>query len=92
MPLNIDPYLYLTYGGRNGFPIIGSFGVLGVQGDATAVLSLPPGSPLFLAGTTVRHACIVIGPPAAPGTGAYAVSRPAALELVSNVVSLTIFP
>jgi len=92
LPLNLDAYLVRTFA-RSTSPIVGGYGVLDAQGGATASLTIPPGSSLFLAGSTVHHAAIVLDPRVPPGGGAgKADARPSTVGLVTNAVALSVVP
>jgi hypothetical protein len=60
VPLNFDAYLVFTLLNPNTPLLQGSGGVLNSNGQATAVLTLPPASDPSLAGLTVNHAGIVL--------------------------------
>ena len=56
LPLVFDPYFVLTATTPNTGPLGSTLRVLGASGDAQATLTLPPGSPAILGGSTVHHA------------------------------------
>lgn len=65
IPLNYDPYMYLTIVYANAGPFFSTLGVLDAQGLASAQISLPPGSPPELAGLVLHHAFGVLDVPLA---------------------------
>jgi hypothetical protein len=65
LPLNWDGpsgYMATTVTSPNGAYLQGGLGVLGLNGEATATFSLPPGFDPAFAGTTVNHAYLILGP------------------------------
>lgn len=65
-----------TLSSPNVAPLSGSLGVLDPDGSATATFALPPGSTLFLPGTLVHHAYVVVD-----GTLPVFVSNPVSFDL-----------
>ena len=62
IPLVHDAYYDHTLLKAGLPPLYGGFGLLDVNGGAFASLVIPPGEPLSLLGTSVRHAYVVIDP------------------------------
>ncbi|TAJ18578.1 MAG: hypothetical protein EPO68_07645 [Planctomycetota bacterium] len=58
--LAFDAYTSFTLGSPNHAPLSASLGVLGPDGRAETLLSIPPGLVGALAGTTAHHAAVVI--------------------------------
>jgi hypothetical protein len=78
VPLNLDPYFFISLGGTT--PIVGGIGFLDTTGQATAVFDLPLATNPVLVGFTVNHAFVALD----PLTGALrAVSNPVAANLVN---------
>jgi hypothetical protein len=79
VPLNPDVYFTFALTSPNTPPLLQSLGFLNVAGDATAYLSLPPGTTPSVAGAVLHHAVGAID--LVWGTVAF-VSNPVALTLV----------
>ncbi len=60
LPLNIDSYTVHTLTQPNTPPLGGSFGILDVQGEATASVTVPAGAPASLVGLQFDHAVVLI--------------------------------
>ena len=71
-------YLIYTLLNPNVPPYAGTLGLLDAGGEATATLTVPPGSPPALAGLAIHHAFLVF---AASGEVVLA-SQPASLALI----------
>ncbi len=82
LPLNIfDPYFNFTIEQPNSAILVNTFGVLDIQGTATASVNVPPASQLpSLAGMTFHHAYIVLG------------GKDFSVSVVSNSVELSLLP
>jgi hypothetical protein len=77
LPLNLDPYLWLTAAHPDLAPVSPSVGWLDASSHAAAAFILPRGLPASLAGTTLHHAFVRFGPE---------------IEFVSNAVPLLLTP
>jgi hypothetical protein len=79
-PLNIDNYALQTISSTNSPPILGSLGLLDIDGVSKRTLIVPPGLEPSLAGLTLHHA--------------YLIFEPLTFDLigVSNAVPLTLVP
>jgi len=77
LPLNVDPYFWLTAALPHLGPLSRSVGWLDSGSGATAVFVLPAGLPASLAGVTLHHAFVLLG---------------AEVEFVSNAVPLLLIP
>lgn len=75
IPLNAGPYFFLLIDLPN-ILIFPQIGTLNASGQATAVFSIPPGTPTSLIGVTLQHAYVLLSPK----------------DFVSNVVDLTLDP
>lgn len=65
LPLNWDGpagYMAITLGEPNGSFLANGFGVLGINGDATPVFTVPAGFDPAFVGMTVHHAYMILGP------------------------------
>jgi len=79
-PLNFDNYALKTIGSTNSPPILGSLGLLDIDGVSKRTLIIPPGLQPSLAGLTLHHA--------------YLIFEPLTFDLigVSNAVPMTLVP
>lgn len=81
LPLAVpDTYFDFSLANANGGALADTFGVLGAGGDATASLTIPPGSSLGLAGLSLHHAFLTLD----AGSGV--------AESASNAVPLLLVP
>jgi hypothetical protein len=63
VPLNPDGYTTFTLTTPNRPPLVASLGLLGAGGSVSPSWSVPAGAlPPSLAGATLHHACLVLGP------------------------------
>ncbi len=66
LPLNDGPYFQFTWHHANN-PVFSAFrGVLAANGQASAALSVPPGSSSAYVGRTLAHAFVVLASPGTP--------------------------
>ena len=80
LPLILDAYSTVTLTNANQPPFGNTLGFLDVSGQATATLTIPPGTSPTLAGLTLFHAYLALDPSA--GFSASVASNPVPLELV----------
>ena len=80
LPLIPDAYSTLTLTNANLPPFGNTLGLLDGSGQATATLTIPPGTSPTLAGLTLFHAYLALDPSA--GFSASVASNPVPLELV----------
>ena len=79
LPLNPDPYFFITISTPNSIVLPGSFGVLDANGRGTATLVGFPNMPASLIGFTVWHAAAVIDAAKFDGMEFATNARPATL-------------
>ena len=62
LPLNVDPYFWITLRLANRWPIQNSWGELDPRGQAIATWSLNAGAPPSLSGIELTHAAAILDP------------------------------
>lgn len=80
VPLNPDVYFRFTIQHPGAAPLYGGYGVMGDEGIAKALLTVPRGTPTMMIGRAVHHAYVIIDP-AIP-----------AVVLTSNPVAVDLLP